>query len=240
MGKGAATVRKRLLLTDKKYGGECLKIKESFEKLFAFLIIAVILIICLPPLILFFLYKFIMTPFDYLKYKRSLYQIDFPKKYTWLATPHADNEAYTAIKEGSLPVEYIKREGEYDLNGYFIYKDVLLVFVEPFFFDTKRGLWLIWPGNECAEDADDFDEDSLENTEDCLTAEDGKRYIIESFLAEVPKRECNRAVLFYSRKRTVKSSGSEGLEAMRGLEDFLIYEKGELGRAIGRFIDENP
>ncbi|MBE6531817.1 MAG: hypothetical protein E7679_07030 [Ruminococcaceae bacterium] len=218
-----------------------MKIKESIREksasIGAFLIVSVVFIIILPFLLGYFLYKLISTPFDYAKYKRSRYQQDFPHKYSWLATPHIDNKVYTIIKENNLPIEYIKWREEYDLNGYFLYKDILLVFEEPFFFDKKRGLWLIWPGNGCDEESEDIDEEDYENTDDCLTVDEAKKYILERFREDVPGLECNRVVLFYSRKNVENHYEQGGLEKMRELDDFIIYDKGELTDAIKKIVE---
>ena len=101
----------------------------------------VALIIFLPFFLLYLLFKLLSTPFDYIKYKKSRYQKDFPHKYTWLREPHIDNAPYTAIKENELPVEYIKWSEDYDIGGYFVYKDILLDFTEPFFFDEEKKLF---------------------------------------------------------------------------------------------------
>ncbi len=213
-----------------------MKIKDNIEKIFADLVLSVLFIIVLPFILIYFIFKFIMTPIDYIKYKRSRYQQDFPHKYSWLATPHTDNEVYTVIKKNNLPIEYIKWREEYDLNGYFIYKDILLVFVEPFFFDEERGLWLIWPENSFEEESEDIDDEDYENTDDCLTVDEAKKYIIERFREDISGRECNRVVFFYSRKNIENNYEEGGLEKMRELDDFIIYEKGELAEAIKKLV----
>jgi len=215
------------------------RIGRFFEYFVSFLVLSVIFILFLPFLLLYFLYELLMTPFHYIKYKRSLYQQDFPHQYSWLATPHIDNKIYTAVKENNLPIEYIKWREEYDLNGYFVYQDILLVFEEPFFFDKKRGLWLIWPGKGCDEESEDIDDEEYENTDDCLSVDEAKTYILEKFCEDVPGRECNRVVLFYSRKNVENNYEAGGLEKMRELNDFIIYEKGELASAIKNFVENN-
>ncbi len=215
-----------------------MKLKDSVEKCLAYMILAVLFFLLLPIILIYFVFKLIMTPVDYIKYKKSRYQRDFPRRYTWLSNPHVDNEPYTAIKENNLPIEYIKWRKEYDLNGYFVYKDVLLVFEEPFFFDKERGLWLVWPGNasdEASEEEIDGEEDG--DTEDCLTDQEAKKYILERFREDIPSRECNRVLLFYSCKNVEKNYGNDALEKMRRLEDFIIYEKGELADAIKRVVE---
>ncbi len=211
------------------------------EKALVVLCVAVF-ILFLPFLLLYLLYKLIIMPLDYVKYKKSRYQQDFPRKYRWLSTPHVDNEPYTAIKEKELPVEYIKWREDYDLNGYFIYKDILLDFNEPLFFDKKKGLWLSWIGQENEDDESDevedikADDSDYENTDDCLSVDETKAYIIEEFAKNVSGRECNNVVFFYSLKNLEKIYEEGGLKKMRELDGFVIYEKGELAKAIADFI----
>lgn len=220
-----------------------MKTKERIIEGLLFGLLTVICIIALPFLLVYLLFKLLATPFDYIKYKRSLYQQDFPRKYKWLSEPHIDNEAYTAIKENHLPVTYIKWREDYELNGAFLYKDILLDFTEPFFFDEKKALWLFWPGAKDAEEVAEEDErEDLaddENTDDCLTVEDTQDYLLEEFRSNIAGYACNRVVFFYPRKSAEKNTGEGAFENMRSHDDFIIYEKGELARAIQEFIAHN-
>ena len=54
-----------------------------------------------------------------------------------------------------------------------------------------------------------------------------------------PNRECNRIVFFCSRRNAERDYKEEGLNAMRELDDFIIYEKGELAKVIKDFIENN-
>ena len=218
-----------------------MKIKDGMEKVLAFFVIGVVFIVLLPFLLLYFLYKFFMTPFDYIKYKRSRYQQDYPHKYTWLSTPHMDSKAYEAIKDNNLPVEYIKWSEDYELNGYFIYKDILLNFTEPLFFDKKKGLWLWWPSDngedEVSEDDESEDDADYDNTDDCLGVDELKAFILDDFQNHILGRDCRSVVFFYARKSVENNYEKGGLEAMRALDDFIIYEKGELAQAIKQFVE---
>ena len=217
-----------------------MKIKKGIidEKVLAvFCIVA--FIIFLPFFLLYLLFKLLWTPFDYIKYKKSRYQKDFPHKYTWLREPHTDNAPYTAIKENALPVEYIKWSEDYNLSGYFVYKDILLDFTEPFFFDEEGKIFLRLPdGNESEETTDDETSEE-ENSDKCLTVEETKELILDGFRNSVPERECHRIVFFYSRKDVLRDYKEEGLNTMRELDDFIIYEKCELANVIKDFIENN-
>ena len=223
-----------------------MKIKDSIAEKLLTVFCIVAFIIFLPFFLLYLLFKLLWTPFDYIKYKKSRYQKDFPHKYTWLREPHTDNAPYTAIKENDFPVEYIKWSEDYNLSGYFVYKDILLDFTEPFFFDEEKKLFLCLPDSKDAEEvsydeSDDSQKAELDedNTDQCLTVDGMKELILGQFHYNVPNRECKRIVFFCSRKNAERDYKEEGLNVMRGLDDFVIYEKGELAKVIKEFIDNN-
>lgn len=215
--------------------------RDRIEEICTYLIIGVSTIIALPFLLLFLFYKLLITPYDYIKYKNSRYQKDYPKKYSWLSTPHMDNEAYTAIKENAFPVEYIKWSEEYDLSGYFIYKDTLLVFDEPLFFDKKKGIYLCWIRDEEEEQQEENEEENIDedNTDDCLTVEETIKHILEEFHNNVSGYMCNRVVFFYKQENVEGNYEEGGLEKMLALDDFVVYEKGKLAKAIRDYIESN-
>lgn len=217
-----------------------MKIKDTFSSVLGMILVSMIFIIFLPFFLLYLLFKLLMTPFDYVKYKRSRYAKDFPHRYKWLASPHTDNEPYTAIKENSLPVEYIKWHEDYEMPGYFVYKDILLNFSEPFFFDKKKGLWLCWQSDknweeeeerECEESVDDE-----ENTDDCLTVEATAAMVLDEFYTNTGGRECKKVIFFYSKRNVDNNYEEGGLEAMQKLENVIIYEKGKLADSLKEFI----
>ena len=218
-----------------------MKIKDRIADSLLYIFFSIIVIVFLLFLLLYLLINLFIMPYDYMRYKRSRYQQDFPHKYEWLSGPHTDNAPYSAIKENNLPIEYIKFPEDYDLAGYFIYKDFLLDFNEPFFYDKKRRLWLFWPGPKDAEIALD-DEERLEdidsdNTDDCLTVEDTTSYILDTFYNTVPGRKCNRVIFFYNRQNAEKFYGTGAAERMNNLDCFVVYEKGQLPSAIKAFIE---
>lgn len=214
-----------------------MKIKNIFKCLAKILVVILILVILVPLGALYFLYKILTMPFAYIRHKRSLYQKDFPCRYSIWRYPHHDEKVYTVIKKNDLPIAYIKCQTEYEMPGYFVYKDILLDFNEPFFYDKERGLWLT-ELEEKSEDEQPSDEE-LENTEDCLTVDEGKKRCLEDFHRDVPDYVCNRVVMFYLRGHVERGYNKGGLERMRSLGDFVVYEKGELAAAIQNFVKEN-
>ena len=210
-------------------------IKEHLHKAEGVLL-AVFVILLLPFIFLYLLYKLLATPFDYARYKRSRYQQDFPHRYTWLDVPHRDNEPYTAIKENNLPVSYIKWSDAYELSGYFVYKDILLDFTEPFFLD-EDGLYSVWNKYETyiSEDGTvDEDEGDVR-----LTIEETKGRILNDFHQCVPEQVCNRVVFFFSHKNIERFCTEKGSDIFRETDGFIVYEKGGLSQAIKDFTDQN-
>ena len=82
----------------------------------------------------------------------------------------------------------------------------------------------------------ELDED---NTDQCLTVDGMKELILGRFHDNVPSRECKGIVFFCSRKNAERDYKEEGLNVMRNLDGFIIYEKGELATVIKDFIDNN-
>ena len=122
-----------------------MKIKNILKYLAEIPVVILVLLVLVPLGVLYFLYKILTMPFSYIRHKRSLYQKDFPCRYSLWRYPHHDEKVYTVIKKNDLPIAYIKGQKEYEqyeMPGYFVYKDILLDFNEPFFFDPERGLWL--------------------------------------------------------------------------------------------------
>lgn len=218
-----------------------MKAKENISANLVLIFCIFVFILFLPFLLLYLLFKILATPFDYIKYKRSCYQQDFPHKYKWANESHTDNVPYTAIKKNNLPVEYIKWHEDYDMPGYFVHKDIMLIFHEPLFFDEEKGLWLWWPGESETDTTaeNDGNEEPIyeDNTDDCLSVEDLKEFLLDDFRNHVSGRECKKVVFFYSRKKVEKIDGKIALEKMRELDDFIIYENGQLAEAIQKMID---
>lgn len=202
----------------------------------------IIFVLFLPFFLLYLLIKLLLTPIGYLNYKSSRYQKDFPHKYSWLRDPHIDNDAYTAVKEKELPIEYIKWSEDYDVSGYFVYKDILLDFGEPFFFDEEKGVFLCLPSareEDNGQTEESTNEDEGGNADACLTVEGTRELILDGFKARFPEKECNRVLFFYSQKSAEKLYKEEGVAAMRSLDGFIIYKKNELLDTLEEFVANN-
>ena len=227
-----------------------MKIRECLENVFGCLVVSVLFLVFLPFLLVFFLVKLIMTPYEYIKYRHSRYQKDFPKAYTWMATPHRDDPIYTVIKEENLPIEYIKCYEVYDQIGFFVFRDLLLCFHEPLFFDADRGVWVSYAEDLCPVETPDEDGETFESLEysegddpeeddtlDRLSFEESVDLLLRAFREHAGGRECSRCVFFYQRNRLEKQYKKAGVESARRLDGMILYEKGEPGAAIREFLE---
>ena len=125
-----------------------MKLKNVISNIFPNILGCILIIVFLPFILLLLIGCILYTPIDYIKFKRSAYQKDFPRKYKWLCGRHVDNDIYTIIKENDLPISYLRFYDDYELSGDFLYKDIALNFSQPFFFDDKKEEWLFWPHND--------------------------------------------------------------------------------------------
>ncbi|MBR3779413.1 MAG: hypothetical protein IKL13_06835 [Clostridia bacterium] len=218
-----------------------MKIKERLGDIASTALVWVIIALCLPWMLLVLIGQFLYTPIEYIQFKRSRYQQDFPRKYSLWCGVHLDNEVYTIVKENNLPVEYIKWSEDYGLHGYFVSGDTLLNFTEPFFYDEKKQEWMLWPGN--AEDENDEVEDvdvehvGEDNTDDCVGVEAAKELMLQWFAADVAGRECRRVAVFYERQKTERIYGKEQAEALKSA-GCILYERGALAQAIREVIEQ--
>lgn len=174
-----------------------------------------------------------------MKFKRSAYQKDYPRKYKWLCGRHIDNDIYTIIKENDLPISYLRFYDDYELSGDFLYKNIALNFSQPFFYDDKKEAWLFWPANDDGCDVEDREGDEFEdNVDDCMTEEESQEYILRQFNEHYPSIACTQIVFFYENKFVKSVYGELALEKMKQNNSFILYQKGKLKEAIEEFISK--
>ena len=94
-----------------------MKLKNVISNITLNAILCFLLIFFLPFLLLVLVVCILYTPIDYIKFKRSAYQKDFPRKYKWLCGRHVDNRIYTIIKENDLPISYLRFYDDYESWG---------------------------------------------------------------------------------------------------------------------------
>ena len=94
---------------------------------------------------LFLLGLLIITPFDYLKYKKSRYYKDTKEKYSWLCTSSYYIKFYDMIKNENLPIDFYRCNQGVPLTGYgfFVYKDILILNDYEPCYDEEKNIWLV-------------------------------------------------------------------------------------------------
>ena len=219
-----------------------MKFKDTFwSQLLAGIALIFILAILIPIglffLLFFFIFKFITMPFNYYRYRHSQYQKDFPHKFNFLDPFHIDNIPYSIIKENELPIQYIKWSKEYDMYGYFIYKDILLDFTEPFFFDPETNTFIFNPEEEVEEKNEDDNNQDNDGEEKCLSVEETKAFVLNDFHQNIQECECKQVVFLYSQEKLEKAHGKMAVEKMGELNDFIVYKKDNLHQDLKEFVD---
>ena len=216
-----------------------MRFKSVISNITPNILVCILLIIFLPFCLLLLIGYVLYTPIDYINFKRSAYQKDFPRKYKWLCGRHVDNRIYTIIKENDLPISYLKFYDDYELAGDFLYKDIALNFSQPFFFDDKKEEWLFWPHNDGDNEAEDAEGVEIEdNTDDCLTEEESREYILGKFKEQYPNVACTQMVFFYENKFVKSVYGDLALEKMQQNDSFILYKRGKLKESIQEFISK--
>ena len=114
--------------------------KKNLEKI----IILILFLLFLPILILgLLIYTLVYTPYDYIRYKSSAYYKDQRRRYRWLFAKSNCFKIYNSIKEHGLPIEYVEESESNFGQGYFFYRDVLIVYDESLVFDDGQGSWTV-------------------------------------------------------------------------------------------------
>lgn len=213
-----------------------MKFKDTFwSQLLAGIALIFTFAILIPIGLFFLIFKFITMPFNYYRYRHSQYQKDFPHKFNFLDPLHIDNIPYSIIKENELPIQYIKWSKEYYMYGYFIYKDILLDFTEPFIFDPETNTFTFNPEEEAEETTED--EQDIDAAHNCLSVEETKAFVLNDFHNNIQERECKQVVFFYSQEKLEKAHGKIALEKMSDLSDFIVYKKDTLLQVLKEFVD---
>ena len=214
------------------------KNKEKKTSVGEGVVVAILLVVFLPLLLLVLIGSILYIPIDYVKFKRSRYQKDFKTKYTLWSGVHADNKAYTAIKENDLPVEYIKPHSAYDLKGYFIFGDTLLVFDEPFFFEKEEGKWYYNPNYDVEYESCDGEEQEKQNELDgCLSVDEAAAFFLEKFSLDAPDKACSDVTFFLRSEPLYDEDGDEAVNELLSSGCIVLYEKKKLAEQICAFLE---
>ncbi len=104
--------------------------------------------------ILWAIFAVFTLPFDYIKYKRSIYYKTEHKKYKWFDATCTNFKIYNAILKNKLPITYYPCPDETDelARGLFVYGKTLIITDTIPSYDTEHDEWVV----ELSEDNDDY------------------------------------------------------------------------------------
>ncbi len=194
------------------------KVLNAFKNL-GFEILGIILVIILGVFLI------LMLPFDYIKYKRSLYYKTEHKKYTLFAASGFAFDLYNEILKHNLPIKYIHNPNNDDLGcGWFVYNSTLIILnVLDFEYDTKNNTWAF-----CCEDP----EEETTEARSIMTLDE----YIETSIADANKLAgktiCDNAVVL------IEADMFDDPELAKQEKRFVIYDD-NLAEALKAFCDKN-
>ena len=116
-------------------------IKSAIKKFFSF-ILAILIAIIFGVCLIFIL------PFDYIKYKRSLYYKITKKKYTFFAASNQNFKIYNEINKHNLPISFLHHPKEKSIvYGWFVFeKTLIIVNAFNFEYDSESEKWIFSGG----------------------------------------------------------------------------------------------
>ena len=147
--------------------------KNAIKKFFLFLLAIVIAIPFLVVII-------VLLPFDYVKYKRSVYYKSTKKKYTFFAASSQNFKLYNKINEHALPIRFLHHPTEKSMvEGWFVFeKTLIIVNVFSFEYDQNSGKWSFSIEDEESEESarvllsiDEYIETEIEEVNKALNEE---------------------------------------------------------------------
>jgi hypothetical protein len=127
------------LLCYNKIGKAVRIIKSAIKKFFSFFSFILAILIS----IIFGVYLIFILPFDYIKYKKSLYYKNTKKKYTFFAASNQNFKIYNKISKNNLPISFIHDPKEKNtVCGWFVFEKTLII-VNTFHFeyDSEAEKW---------------------------------------------------------------------------------------------------
>lgn len=169
----------------------------------------IFIIIISPLLVLAAVYLVLLIPFDYIRYKRSIYYKNEKKKYSLLEGTNENFKFYNEIIQFDLPIKYIKHPRDDSVaSGWFAYGETLFImnFLE-FEYDEQREMWTSWQ------------EDDDGKYTDLMTLDE----LIEMELQH--KNELLGGTPYENAVVWIGEKSLSNIERARKDERFLIYEK---------------
>ena len=113
---------------------------EKAEKI----VVLVLFLLFLPILLLgLLIYTLVYTPYDYARYKRSVYCRDQKRRYRWLFAKSNCFKIYNSVKKHGLPIEYVEEPETLYGQGFFYCRDVLIIYDDVPVLDEKESCWTV-------------------------------------------------------------------------------------------------
>lgn len=187
-------------------------IKSAVKKFFSF-ILAILIAIIFGVCLIFIL------PFDYIKYKRSLYYKITKKKYTFFAASNQNFKIYNEINKHNLPISFLHHPKEKSIvYGWFVFeKTLIIVNAFNFEYDSESEKWIF--SGECDE----------EENRVLLSMDEYIETEIEEVNQALNDKVCDKAVIL------ICGDDLENAENAYKEERFLIY-KGDMIEKLRLFV----
>lgn len=187
--------------------------KNAIKKFFSF-ILAIFIVIIFGVCLIF------MLPFDYIKYKKSLYYKNTKRKYVPFVGTNHKFKIYNEISKNNLPISFIHHPKENSiLYGQFVFeKTLIIVDVFDWVYDPEEEKWLVLIGH-------DEEKRSLLSIDEYIETE------IEECNQAFEEKICDKAVILI-REDELENAGNAYKE-----ERFLIY-KDDIIEKLKLFIEK--
>ena len=187
-------------------------IKSAVKKFFSF-ILAILIAIIFGVCLIFIL------PFDYIKYKRSLYYKITKKKYTFFAASNQNFKIYNEINKHNLPISFLHHPKEKSIvYGWFVFeKTLIIVNAFNFEYDSESEKWIF---------SGEYDE---EENHVILSIDEYIKTEIEEVNQALNDKVCDKAVIL------ICGDDLENAENAYKEERFLIY-KGDMIEKLRLFV----
>ena len=188
--------------------------KNAIKNFFSFILaifIAIIFGVCL----------IFLLPFDYIKYKRSLYYKNTKKKYTFFDASNQNFEVYNEINKHNLPIRFIHHpEEKSTVYGWFVFEQTLII-VNAFNFEynAESEKWIF------STEVDEEENRVLLSVDEYIETE------IEDVNQALGDKVCDKAVIL------ICSDDLENAENAHKEERFLIY-KDDMIEKLKLFIEK--
>lgn len=188
--------------------------KRAIKNFFSFILV-------IPIAIIFGGCLIFMLPFDYIKYKRSLYYKNTKEKYTFFAASTPNFEIYNEINKHNLPIRFIHHPEEKSIvYGWFVFeKTLIIVNAYNFEYDSESENWIF------SVESDEEENQVILSVDEYIETE------IEDINKALNDKVCDKAVVL------ICSDDLQNSENACSEERFLIY-KDDMIEKLKLFIEK--